>query len=482
MAKKKNADANDNTCERLVVTDGDRAKAKKWFERARELGDKRQFDYAVEYYVSGLEFSPNAVEEGCKPLHGCAVARRQTGGKKPGFKDSLTRSMTDKDAKRALVNALWLFGRDPDNYAYSEGIMKAAGRLRAEDTAVWAGGICIKIVDSMPKMSAKQFQALAGLFEELGERGGERNEGTFGVEAFQMGVQVLTKYRQRFPDDRTIEVSLKNMSTKLTILKGKYKDGESFTSSIANQEEQKDLHDEQRSVQTGDRVAQLIEKAEAAYQENPDDLTTLNKLIDLLCRREVDSDETRAIEILRAAFDQTGDYRRKQAADDIRIRQLNRTIRSLAKAKDEAGVKQAQAAALEFELAAFKERLENYPTDNRVKFEYGTRLFRATRYDDAIPVLQAARSDPKNRTACALYLGRCFFRKGYHAQAVTILEAGIAEHPFDDDSLAKNMQYWLGRAQEANGDTKDARNTFGKIVQIDYNYRDVRGRLDSLPG
>ena len=47
---------------RLITTEGDKAKAAKWFERARELGDKRQFDYAIEYYVSGLEFFPDAVE------------------------------------------------------------------------------------------------------------------------------------------------------------------------------------------------------------------------------------------------------------------------------------------------------------------------------------------------------------------------------------------------------------------------------------
>ncbi|HEX9701361.1 MAG TPA: hypothetical protein VGA19_00820, partial [Rhodospirillales bacterium] len=71
---------------RLAASKEDQAKAERWFARARELGDKRQFDYAVEYYVNGLEYWPDAVEEACKALHGCAVARKQTGGKKPGFK------------------------------------------------------------------------------------------------------------------------------------------------------------------------------------------------------------------------------------------------------------------------------------------------------------------------------------------------------------------------------------------------------------
>ena len=105
MAKKNNGEpeAEGASYARLETSAEDRAKAAKWFQRARELGDKRQFDYAIEYYVNGLEFWPEAVEEACKPLHGCAVARRQTGGKKPGLKDTMTRSMNDKDAKRGSI-------------------------------------------------------------------------------------------------------------------------------------------------------------------------------------------------------------------------------------------------------------------------------------------------------------------------------------------------------------------------------------------
>jgi hypothetical protein len=42
------------------------------------------------------------------------------------------------------------------------------------------------------------------------------------------------------------------------------------------------------------------------------------------------------------------------------------------------------------------------------------------------------------------------------------------------------MHYWLGRAQEANGDQDAARRTYGNLLQMDYNFRDVRARLDNL--
>ncbi len=482
MAKNKNDELNQagDPNARLITSAEDKAKAAKWFERALELGERRQFDYAIEYYVNGLEFWPDAVEEGCKPLHGCGVARRQTGGKKPGFKDTMKRSTTDKDPKRAFVNALWLFGHDPENFGYIEGVARSAGRLHAEDAAKWAGGVALKALESTPKASAKRFQQLVKLFEELGDRAAERGESEFGVGIYQLGIDALNDCRRRSAKDRTIENALRDLSTKLTILRGRFKDGESYRESMVDGEEQKELHDEQRSVQSDERLNELITTSEKDYQENPDQAGVLTKLVNLLCRREHDDEEVRAIGLLVNEYKRTSDYRWKQIADNIRMKQLRRQERKLKKAGDHEGGKKLQVNRLRFELKVFKERLDRYPTDNRVKFEYGVRCFEAGRFDDAIPLFQAARVDPKNRTVCGLYLGRCFFRKGYNSQAIAALQEAIEDHPFKDDDLAKSMLYWLGQAQEADGNVDDCKKTYGKVLQMDYNYRDVRARLKAL--
>lgn len=482
MAKKTkggSGESNDSVA-RLLTTPDDQAKGKKWFARARELGEKRQFDYAIEYYVSGLEFWPDAVEEACKPLHGCAVARRQTGGKKPGFKDTMRRSMTDKDAKRAFLNSAWLFGHDPDNINYIEGIIKATSRLRADDAAKWAAGICLKALETVTKVNAKQFLALTDMLEEVGDRAAERGEAAFGVELFELGLGALNLWRRRLPNDRSVEKMLKNLSTKLTILKGRYKDGNSFRDSIAGKEEQDDLRDQKRYIQSDERVAELLAKAEETFKQNPDDGRTLKALIDLLCRREAKEGEQRAIDILLGEYERTDEYSRKQMADDIRMKQLGRSLREAVKSGDQEAIKEAHKASLRFDLAAFKERVERYPTDNRMKFEYAVRQFRAGRFDESIPMFQAARVDAKNRTACAMYLGRCFFRKQYYSQAISALQDELATYEFSDNDLAKTMNYWLARAQEASGDAPAARETYGKILQMDYNYKDVRGRLDTV--
>ncbi|MHC5111845.1 MAG: tetratricopeptide repeat protein [Planctomycetota bacterium] len=479
---KKNEDsqAGEESFARLETSEENRNKAKKWFVRARELGEKRRFDHAVEYYVNGLEYWPDAVEEGLKPLHGCAVARKNTGGKKPGLKDTMTRSMTDKDPVKALTNSLWLFGKDPDNISYIEGVTRNASRLRAEDAAKWAGGVFGKALEVAPKAGSKLFLQLVKLMEELGGRATKRAESSFGVEAYQAGIEALTIMRRRFPKDQDIPNLIKNMSTKLTIVKGNFEKSESFRESMADSDAQKELHDADRSVQSDERMEELIAKAEQAYKDEPDHPSHLRNLVDLLCRRDNEEDEIRAIGYLVQEFKRTDNYRWKQTADDIRIKQLGRKAREVAAADGPEAAKEHQINQLRFELKVFKERLERYPTDNRFKFDFAVRCFRAGRFDEAIPMFQAARVDPKNRIACGLYLGRSFFRKGYHTQAIGALQEAIDAHSVHDDALAKDLHYWLGRSQETAEKIEDARKTYDDLLQLDFNYRDVRERLEGL--
>jgi tetratricopeptide (TPR) repeat protein len=484
MAKKSKDTASDNGGDpnaRYAATRECQAKARKWFERARELGDKRQYDYAIEYYVNGLDFWPDAVEEALKPLHGCGVARHQGGGSKPGFKDTMKRSMNDKDAKQAFLNSLWLFGHDPDNLSYTEGIVKSACRLRADDAAKWAGSIHLRALESTSKSGPKQFQLLARLMEELGDRAAARGEHDFALAALQVGIDAFKLWQHRKPKDRDLENLLRDLTTKQTILRGKYQDSDSFRDSIQDLEKAEDLHDLDRSVQSEDRFDELIDKARQAHEAAPEDPEAIKNYVDTLTRMEHDEDETVAIGVLVTAYKADGSYRWKQRADDIRMKQLNRTARSLAKAKDEEALKAHAQKKLKFELAVYKERTERYPTDLRVRFEYGVRLFKAGRFDEAIPVLQGARTDPKNRAACGLFLGRCFFRKGYASEATATLKETIESYEFEDDELAKSLAYWLGRSCEAGGDVDEARKTYGKLLQLDYTYRDVRARLDNLP-
>ena len=283
----------------------------------------------------------------------------------------MTRSTSDKDAKKAYVNALWLFGHEPDNLSYMEAVVRNAGRLRAENAAKWATGVYTKALEANAKAGTKQFQSLCQLTEELGDRAGARGEVAFGVEVYQMGVEVVQLWRRRTAKDPAADNSLKQISTKLTILKGKYDKGEGYRGSIVDSEEQEALHDKHRTVQGDDRVDQLIARAAAAFQANPDKAGVLREYTDLLCRREREEEETTAIGLLVGEFKRTNDYRWKQLADDVRIKQLGRAAREAAKGGQEEQAKQARIDQLRFELKVFKDRSELLSVGPAVEIRVG---------------------------------------------------------------------------------------------------------------
>ena len=465
---------------RYVVAKSDKAKARKWFDRAKQLVDTRSYDYAIKCYIDGLALWPEAVEEAHKPLRGCAAARQHTGGKKPGLTDRAKHPTTHKDPLKAMLNSEWLLAHDPMNVNYMEALFKNADRARCDDTVVWAGSVYRHAAENEKKPSAKRFALMKEVYEELGDRAQARGEPELAVEAFELALEALAIQKQLEPQNSLIGNLQRDLSTKLTILKGQYQTAESFTESIQDRQAQANLHDEDRMIQSHDRLAELIAVAEQEMRDNPGVPGKVNALVDLLTREDDEEQERKAIGILVELYKSGGQYRYKLRADDIRMRQLEREYREARASGDSEAAREARLRQLRFELSVFFERVKQYPTDNRIRFEYAKRLFSGRRFDDAIPLLQQARADRKHRAQCDLYLGRCFHERGYHGQAVSVLSKAVEDSEVSDDEHGKGLRYWLGRSQEADGDVAGALASFGQLLQLDYNYRDVRARMDAL--
>jgi len=123
-------------------------------------------------------------------------------------------------------------------------------------------------------------------------------------------------------------------------------------------------------VTDADRFEELIVNAQKRYDEAPTDQRAINELADLLCRREAEAEENRAIGVLVNAYKQTEDYRFKSRAYDIRIKQKRRAERAARDAGDQEKHRKLKAESLQFELSVFKDRMKHYPTDLRYKYEF----------------------------------------------------------------------------------------------------------------
>lgn len=478
--KKKAASQQAEVPAAYVTSEADKAKACKWFERARQLVEGKSWDFAIKCYVDGLRFWPDAVEEAHQPLRAAAAARNLIGGKKPGFTDSMKYSMTGKDAKKAMLNAEWLLSHDPFNISYMEGILKNANKLRCEDTILWIGPAYSNAIEKEKKLNPKRFALLREVYEETGDRHADRKEAPRAVECYERAAEALQLQKIADSNDLSLNNELRDLSTKLTILKGKYESAETFQESMRDADGQRGLQDEERMIQADDNVEKLIQRAEEDLAQNPGNLNKVRRLAELLCSRDQEQDEKRAIELLVGKHEQYGHYGYKEQADDIRIKQMNRAYRRARDASDPERSRKLQQDLLTFEIKAYRERIKNYPTNNRLKYDLARRLFQARNFDEAIPHFQAARADAKVRFKAELYLGRCFYEKGFAAQAVGTLSQAAEAYEIPEDKTAKELRYWLGRSFEAQGRGSEALEAFGQILQLDYNFRDVRDRLEAL--
>jgi tetratricopeptide (TPR) repeat protein len=468
----------DGDSNRPTFSPADIAKAKESFQKAQDLANRKNYDYAIEMYINGLAYWPEAVEEGHNPCRAAALFR---GSKKISFVDQMKYKTGGKDFKAAMLNAERLLAMDPRNVGYMEAVFKNAAKARFDKTAMWVGEIFAEAALRETKPSPARFIVLREAYEALGDLNANADP-KLAIAALERAIDALSVLKTLKPNDGEVAADLRDVAGKLTILKGRYSSAESFSDSVRDTETQRELHDKDRLVQSDDRLDGLIEQARERYEADPHNTNKINDLVDLLCRRESDEEEKKAIGILLDAYKQTNEYRYKMRAEDIRMKQLNRRARHVLETGDTEAARAHLKQQLKFELAVFKDRVEQYPTDLRIRFQYGLRLFKAHRYDEAIPILQEARNEPKTRFLCNLHIGRCFFEKGFHSQAADIFREAIAVYEIPDDDTGKQLHYWLGRSLEAQGNVPEALKIYGQLIQWDYNYRkgDVRRRIEDL--
>ncbi len=467
----------------------DKAKARKWFKQAKVVGETRNYDYAIECYLMGLEIWPDAVEEGHMPLRAISLARKQAGGKPAGFMQSFKRSTTGKDPIRNMLNAAYLLAMDPGNLGHLEQMVANAGKAGLHATTKWAGDSYFESLLSEKKVPPQRVLKIRDIFEELGDQLNEKGDAVGAVEAYEKALKAINILRNMKPDNMEYFNQMTHLSGKLTIARGKYdKDGVSFHESLRDRKAQAEIHDRDRLVQADDRLDELIQSARKDYEANPSVPSKLTVLIDLLCKRERPEEESLAIELLMDNYRKSQNYRFKMRADDIRLLQYRRRARQLQeqireRPTDKAlqtEVQKLVAEGRQFELDTFKERVANYPTDQRIRFKYAQCLFASGHFDEAIPCFQEARIDPRNRIACNLFTGRCFYEKGLYAAAVDTLVALAKEYEGRGDETSKEIWYWLGRSHEADGRASEALEAYNQLIQWDYNYRDVRQRISNL--
>jgi TolA-binding protein len=402
-----------------------------------------------------------------------ALSRLAKGGKKPSMMERI-RYLGGKTPLEQLLNAEYLFAKDPNNHSYAEAMLKAALAGDYKQTARWVADLLFAANNESASPSLHTYLLIKDSYAAIG---------------LWDRALAACKYAARMkPDDDDIAGELQRLSAEMTVARGKYDQAGDFRKSIKDRETQERLQSQESVVKTESYRKSAVELARENYKEDPESSLNIIGLADALTDLQTDQGEQEAINLLEDAYRKRQDFSFKERSGLIRIGQLRRKIReaeAIIEKNPEDGTAKSKHAGLLAQLG--KEELEhydlcvrNYPTDQKFKYEYGLRLLRNKRFDEAIPLFQESQKDPRHKIPAMDKIGLCFFMKGWFADAVDIFTQAIDSYEIKDDDTAKELRYNLARSFEEMGEKQKALEIYRKIAQSDFGYKDVSGRVDRL--
>ena len=142
---------------------------------------------------------------------------------------------------------------------------------------------------------------------------------------------------------------------------------------------------------------------------------------------------------------------------------------------------EAEKSQIDILIGESRERVDRNQTDNELRYELGSRLFRATQYREAIQHLQQAKRSPNLRIKVMSLLGQCYERMNMTDLAASQFEEAITELQVMDETK-KELLYNLGLLYERLENMPKYLEALKQIYSVDYVYRDVAERVERSYG
>lgn len=310
---------------------------------------------------------------------------------------------------------------------------------------------------------------------------------------FDQAIACWHRVEQAKPHDEEALKSISRLSVEKTIHEGGYdpdllrQDGSADSgshSSVARysrgaKDELAEESDEDQQLPPEERYRKEIAK-------DPTDLQAYFKLSDLQVR-EHRYDE--AEKLLEQAMQMSGggDLRVRERQEDLLMRR-SRTQQAIAEKQYEEDptdenrqlAARMKAHANQIELETYASKADRDPSNTRLKYELALRLKRAGKPKEAIPHLQAARSDSQRRVQVLLELGECFQKIEQYKLALGSYEQALEACDEPDSESRRLALYRAGVLATGMRELDRAERHLTELAGLDFAYRDVSDRLDKI--
>jgi len=255
--------------------------------------------------------------------------------------------------------------------------------------------------------------------------------------------------------------------------------GGTFRDMIRDTAEAELLEQEAKAVRSEKDVEALIEDVVARLEAEPANMNYYRSLGRLYAQKG-SFDE--AIAILEKAKDvNASDPEIDNSLNAIRTQAFDHRIAEQRKAGDMEGADEVEAEKKAFTFENLRERVQRYPNDLRLRYDWGIMLYENAQMNDAIQQFQLSQKNPKYRVRSFYYLAMCFQAKEQYDLALDQLKRASAEIMTMDDTK-KEITYRMGEVAEAMGNEEAAAGYYKNIYQVDIGYKDVAKKIERAYG
>jgi tetratricopeptide (TPR) repeat protein len=440
-------------------------------EKADKAYSKKNYDYAIELWSQHLKLKPDDLETR-KKLRKCM--REGAGRKKSGW-FSKVRSfgaksfpVNKKDPESTMHKCEDTLKDDPSNAGLLVRLGEACALANHHEVAIWV----FKDAITIDKKNKEAHRQAARSCVEIGE--------------IEKAIEHYEKIVKLDPSDGEAGNEIRNLSARNTssTMQKKTAQGGGFQALIDKDKAGK-LERLGQRVRTSEQARERILDLQEELEKEPDNIKYMMLIADMYTMVKEFSDAKEWLEKViefepddNQAHEKLGDLRLKQY--DAMISKLKPAARKdpAAKAKYEKVNKERQT----YQIKEYRRRFEAAPTELKFAFLLGKALHDMGDYDEAISMLQKAKSDTKYKVEGGYYLGLCLSKKKNLRMAVKELEAARADLFDMDDDNNKMITYLLGRIYEGAGKKDKSLEEYEKIGQVDYNYKDIQKRMDKMGG
>lgn len=466
----------------------DEAKAAKFFQHARTVQETGNLEYGLQLWLQGIRFQPQSMDAMQGFFKCCAEYLSTPEGDKAKGREVFKQFPGGKAPVEAYLRAILEWGMRPDDSVLGVRALESAAVLGLTEQSTWLGQAALGRVLADKRPRKDLLLKIADAFNK--------------VNLPDRAIVAAEQAYKLDPSDGELQAYIRNLAASATMTKGGYdKAGQEggFRSNIRDATKQRQLDEAERIVKTEDVLERLVREGEEAMAQRPGDLPTIEVLAKRYLERAKAGDEERAHKLYTQAHASTGQFRFREMAGDIRIRQAMRKVRELEKMHATAkaagspetemieGMLASEREALtRLEMEEYKLRVVNYPTDLTRKFELGRRHFALGNNDEAIGLFQETQVDAKVRVASLNYLGQCFFRIGYFDESVQTFRAALEagdRTPEVDLEIRYSLMVALmeqGRQSRSVDAVREADKLASAIAMKQFNYRDIRARRDEV--